>query len=626
MASALSDNELDVLVIDSGAIIKGHGMNFHRSAKRLVTIPEVIDEIRDSKSREILDKLPFELEIITPSDQAMGVVAEFARKSGDFSALSLVDLKVLALSYQFECQLHEGGKYLRKQPRGSIRAAQQKQKGPATSTSTTTPSQLEIDTPTRVADTSGGPDSNLTEDKDEDEDEDGSEGDDNEGQQGQDGDVNEFFAAVDGEEGEEDDDYEDAEYSAWKEEFSQEQQHYLYDRQETSPKDTTDSVTANMENINLEEACDEDFPTFDMLDSDGVFQGEKGKAIEVIKTAPVSSGWSKIAKASAAASPDSNEKKESSEAALDTAPTVLTTTATKAAPVTTTIGGKAVVDPLAVKKVIPANPIATPEIDAAASYFAGNSSTEGTGSSTSSKELQSISNVSRILTGSGSGVHTSRIAQDRAALEDDGSGWITASNYQECLVTGRGMFGNETLTDVNHDTKMTTNATKNVNGSKHGNRASPVGCVTTDFTMQNVMLQMNMKIVSVNGMVVSSVKQWVMRCMACYHIHYDMDKLFCERCGAHHMSRVACHVDTKTGKLHLHLKKGYQVSRRGMVHSLPKPGKQGKFQGELLLREDQLQMGIWRQKVVKINKDVKSGKCATSNSTVGSRIKCRFCL
>ena len=139
-----------------------------------------------------------------------------------------------------------------------------------------------------------------------------------------------------------------------------------------------------------------------MLDSDGVFQGEKGKAIEVIKTAPVSSGWSKIAKASAAASPDSNEKKESSEAALDTAPTVLTTTATKATPVTTTIGGKAVVDPLAVKKVIPANPIATPEIDAAASYFAGNSSIEGTSSSTSSKELQSISNVSRILTGSGS--------------------------------------------------------------------------------------------------------------------------------------------------------------------------------------------------------------------------------
>ena len=72
------------------------------------------------------------------------------------------------------------------------------------------------------------------------------------------------------------------------------------------------------------------------------------------------------------------------------------------------------------------------------------------------------------------------------------------------------------------------------------------------------------------------------------------------------MSRVACSVDSKTGELRLHLKKGYKPNRRGKQHSLPLPGKQGRFQGELLLREDQLMTGIWRQKVVKMQKDVKS--------------------
>ena len=89
--------KLEVLVVDSGAIIKGHGSAFHTMAKRLVTIEEVIAEIRDSKSRDMLLKLPFELEICSPSEEAMAEVGKFARKSGDFASLSLVDLKVMAV-------------------------------------------------------------------------------------------------------------------------------------------------------------------------------------------------------------------------------------------------------------------------------------------------------------------------------------------------------------------------------------------------------------------------------------------------------------------------------------------------------------------------------------------------
>ena len=45
------------------------------------------------------------------------VVADFAKKTGDFAVLSRTDLKVLALAYELECQLgpQKGGN-LREQP------------------------------------------------------------------------------------------------------------------------------------------------------------------------------------------------------------------------------------------------------------------------------------------------------------------------------------------------------------------------------------------------------------------------------------------------------------------------------------------------------------------------------
>ena len=267
--------------------------------------------------------------------------------------------------------------------------------------------------------------------------------------------------------------------------------------------------------------------------------------------------------------------------------------------------------------------------------------------------------ASRII-GSSGGRGTDEY-QKRAALEDDGVGWINNGNIKRCLTTGTGLLGSNTLnvkvaglqkgadkpTEEEKDAKekekeddfaeVKKKKTKKPKAAKgKGNKGKvesnnsaqalklnsprPVGCVTTDFTMQNVLLQMNLHLVSIDGMQIQGVKQWVLRCMACYTIHYDMDRLFCSRCGANHMSRVACSIDSKTGELRLHLKKGYMPNRRGKQHPLPLPGKQGRFEGELLLREDQLMSGIWRQKVVKMQKDVKSAFGHDVTSDVGVHV------
>jgi hypothetical protein len=47
------------------------------------------------------------------------------------------------------------------------------------------------------------------------------------------------------------------------------------------------------------------------------------------------------------------------------------------------------------------------------------------------------------------------------------------------------------------------------------------------------------------------------------------------------------------------MKKNYQYNTRGTKFALPKAGKGNKYQGDLLLAEDQLMYGAWGQKVRK---------------------------
>jgi RNA-binding protein NOB1 len=43
-----------------------------------------------------------------------------------------------------------------------------------------------------------------------------------------------------------------------------------------------------------------------------------------------------------------------------------------------------------------------------------------------------------------------------------------------------------------------------------------VGCMTADFAKQNVLLQMGLDLVSVDGKRIEKLKTWVLRCHACF--------------------------------------------------------------------------------------------------------------
>ncbi|KAG9317376.1 Nin one binding Zn-ribbon like-domain-containing protein [Chiua virens] len=123
------------------------------------------------------------------------------------------------------------------------------------------------------------------------------------------------------------------------------------------------------------------------------------------------------------------------------------------------------------------------------------------------------------------------------------------------------------------------------------------GCMTADFAMQNVLLQMGLALVGTQGKRIQKVKTWVLRCHACFKICKDNSKQFCPSCGNPTLLRASVTLSSPDAAadapvMELHLKKNFQYKLRGTKYSIPAPrpgsAKTGPGTG-LILREDQLE-------------------------------------
>lgn len=170
------------------------------------------------------------------------------------------------------------------------------------------------------------------------------------------------------------------------------------------------------------------------------------------------------------------------------------------------------------------------------------------------------------------------LAEDESADSDDG--WITPSNIKRKQAKDEG--GADT--------------------GKQLQKTLQVATMTGDFAMQNVLLQINLNLLSTKTCKrISNIKQTIFRCHACFQTTKDMTKQFCPRCGKPTLTRVSCTTNDK-GEVKLHLKSNFQWNNRGNVYSVPKPtagnanqkwkgikagGGQGGWGNDLILAEDQ---------------------------------------
>jgi RNA-binding protein NOB1 len=114
-----STKPVHTIVLDAGPLLKNVPplSTLLAQSEELVTTPSVINEIRDADARTRIETLylPF-LKQRSPSPKSVNVLSEFARKTGDRAVLSKVDVELLALAYEIECERNGGDWRLRSVP------------------------------------------------------------------------------------------------------------------------------------------------------------------------------------------------------------------------------------------------------------------------------------------------------------------------------------------------------------------------------------------------------------------------------------------------------------------------------------------------------------------------------
>ncbi|GAB0097586.1 RNA-binding protein NOB1 [Sergentomyia squamirostris] len=107
------DKKIKFLVADTAAFIENAPLQ--ELAENVITINEVLEEIKNKRQLRRLVVLPFDLKVMEPTPENIAFAREFSKKTGDYTSLSSVDLKVVALTYQLEKE-HVGTEHLRNEP------------------------------------------------------------------------------------------------------------------------------------------------------------------------------------------------------------------------------------------------------------------------------------------------------------------------------------------------------------------------------------------------------------------------------------------------------------------------------------------------------------------------------
>mmetsp|Transcript_18751 Transcript_18751/g.22989 ORF Transcript_18751/g.22989 Transcript_18751/m.22989 type:complete len:743 (+) Transcript_18751:86-2314(+) len=668
------------LIVDSGAIIKHTGFStLHRSASKYVTTQGVIEEIRDSKARAHLDALPFELNVREPSSEGITKVVEFSKKTGDYASLSAVDLHVLALLYDLEKEGCGMTEHIRSEPKrmvgtGKLNFVKNREEcknqndecSEASETPSMAPSSIDgnisfFEGIKKTKDTSTEEKSNQIDAKpnaqsnekkswamlvnpavassatssppigipnlnisvanialtksfgsmtlnskskglvnvsegDTEEEIVGngqfSDADDDESIHIPQNDMNEYESSDD----------EGDEFASIGEDFSDEEcDVYILDPEEVEERkrlkeadkvENVDRIAMVDESKEIEEELDMIFPSlsaaasvpYEGSDDEGEVETDNIDPNERLKKA---------------AEEQAKRREESLKPILK--------------------NGKSYNSFGKYKKLLHSKGVTIKDDkkdegkESIETLFDFADSSEVDIAAGSTDDLKKSNTThSRVIGG---------MSGQSGEVDDDGEGWVTSTQEIMAMkVTG-------TLDPFASGKKDSHPSKVQENLPTRSHRAA---CATTDFAMQNVILQMNLELLTVDGMKVRKLKSWVQRCGTCFEVYTSGEengqRLFCSRCGSSHLNRVAASVNGKTGRLKLHLRKNYQHNLRGTKYQLPKPGKQNKFKGDILLCEDQLMYGAMNHRVKQSSRQSKKTSQSIFGSDIASTVGCNIDL
>lgn len=89
-----------------------------------------------------------------------------------------------------------------------------------------------------------------------------------------------------------------------------------------------------------------------------------------------------------------------------------------------------------------------------------------------------------------------------------------------------------------------------------------VACLTMDFAMQNVLKQIGLNVIALDGRVIKQMKTFIFRCYACFKTTSIMTKVFCPSCGNKTLKKVAVTLNEE-GKQQIHINFRKSISKKG---------------------------------------------------------------
>ncbi|XP_032689888.1 RNA-binding protein NOB1 [Odontomachus brunneus] len=143
--------------------------------------------------------------------------------------------------------------------------------------------------------------------------------------------------------------------------------------------------------------------------------------------------------------------------------------------------------------------------------------------------------------------------------DDDDDSWITPSNL--------------------------TNIKKQMDSAVLEEKAATVACLTMDFAMQNVLMQIGLNVATLDGRMIKQMRTFIFRCYACFRTTSIMTKIFCPHCGNKTLKKVEVTLG-ENGEQQIHINFRRPLSAKGKKFSLPMP-KGGKHSNNPILCEDQ---------------------------------------
>jgi RNA-binding protein NOB1 len=121
--------------------------------------------------------------------------------------------------------------------------------------------------------------------------------------------------------------------------------------------------------------------------------------------------------------------------------------------------------------------------------------------------------------------------------DNDEGEWIGLDNLNQ-KINGR----TETMKIENINEN--TNIVKPNNIDNNISQIKDVYLTTADFTVQNVALKMGIPILSIDGLRIKRIRNYLLKCYSCYFLNWETSRDFCENCGYNTLMKIGYSVDS----------------------------------------------------------------------------------